>query len=333
MTNRLFRMFGLVLAAGSVLIAQKGSLAGPVAGFIYDSSGRTLRPIQGVPGALLIGDPVNLGLDLSAAYISPRQDSAFVVSADGALHFFRVNSAGAVEASLGGISFVPQRVVFSPSGTAAALFASGNVQVFQDLPGAPALSGSVTLPAAGGAQASLAAASRSRQRIPATADFAISDDGVYLLSVSSGSVRLLSVNGQNRSLVQAGAGALVAFAPGGHDAAVIDPAAGLLLIRDASGGATPQTIAQPDDSVASAAGIGFSQDGTKLYVASSAARGVVAFDLTASSRSMASCDCTPSTLVPMGSLFRLNEFGSGPLWMLDTGASVPRIVFVPAPTN
>jgi len=330
MTTRLFRMFGLALAVGSMLTAQQGSLAGPVAGFIYDSSGRALRPIQGVPGASLIGDPVNLGLDLSAAYISPRQDSAFVVSADGALHFFRLNSAGAVEAGLSGISFIPQRVVFSPSGTAAALFTPAKIQVFQGLPGAPALAGAVTLPAAGGAQASPATAPRSRQRTPATADFALSDDGVYLLSVSGGSVRLLSVNGQNRSLAPAGAGSLVAFAPGGHDAAVLDPAAGLLLIRDASGAATPQTIAPPDDSLVSAVGIGFSQDGGKLYVASAGAQGVVIFDLSAGSRSTIACDCTPATLVPMGGLFRLNELGSAPLWLLDTGTAGPRIVFVPA---
>jgi DNA-binding beta-propeller fold protein YncE len=333
MTTRLFRIFGLVLAGASVLAAQQGSLSGPVAGFIYDSPGRALRPIQGVPGASLIGDPLNLGLDLTAAYVSPRQDSAFVVSADGVLHFFRLTSAGPVETSLSGISVIPQRVVFSPSGTAAALLTPGKVQVFQALPGAPALAGAIKLPAAGGAQLSSVPASRSRQRIPVAADFAISDDGAYLLSVSAGSVRLLSVNGENRSLVPAGAGALVAFAPGGHDAAVIDPAAGLLLIRDAAGAATPQTIAQPDDSLASAAGIGFSQDGGRLYVASAAAQVVVIFDLAGSTRGMIACDCTPTTLVPMGSLFRLSEFSSAPLWLLDAGAAPPRIVFVPAPTN
>ncbi|MGA3015546.1 MAG: hypothetical protein ABSF62_00405 [Bryobacteraceae bacterium] len=329
MTTRFFRIFGLALAAGSVLAAQQGSLSGPVAGFIYDSSGRALRPIQGVPGASLIGDPINLGLDLTAAYVAPRQDSAFMVSADGALHFFRLNSAGPAEASLSGISFTPQRVVFSPSGTAAALFTPGKVHVFQGLPGAPTLAGAVTLPAAAGAQLS-PAGSRTRQRTPATADFAISDDGVYLLNVTGSSVRLLSVNGQNRSLAPAGAGSLVAFAPGGHDAAVLDPAAGLLLIRDASGAATPQTIAPPDDSLVSAVGIGFSQDGGKLYVASAGAQGVVIFDLSAGSRSTIACDCTPATLVPMGGLFRLNELGSAPLWLLDTGTAGPRIVFVPA---
>jgi DNA-binding beta-propeller fold protein YncE len=255
------------------------------------------------------------------------------VSADGSLHFFGLPGSGPKEISLSGISFIPQRVVFSPSGTAAALFTRGKAQVFQGLPSAPALAGSVTLPAAGGVEPSAAGVGRTHQPAPVAADFAISDDGVYVLSVSGGSVLLLSVNGQNRSLVQASAGSLVAFAPGGHDAAVMDPVAGLMVIRDAAGTATPQTIAPSDDSLASAVGIGFSQNGAKLYVASSTAQGVVAFDLNAGSRNTITCDCTPATLITMGSLFRLTEFGSAPLWLLDAGAAAPRIVFVPAATN
>ncbi|HEY6373477.1 MAG TPA: hypothetical protein VIX37_23070, partial [Candidatus Sulfotelmatobacter sp.] len=42
------------------------------------------------------------------------------------------------------------------------------------------------------------------------------------------------------------------------------------------------------------------------------------------------CDCTPSALIPMGSVFRLNELGSGPLWLLDP-TSDRGLVFVPAP--
>jgi len=32
----------------------------------------------------------------------------------------------------------------------------------------------------------------------------------------------------------------------------------------------------------------------------------------------------------MGNLFRLNDLGPGPLWLLDTGGANPRMVFVPA---
>jgi hypothetical protein len=336
MNTRFFRTLGLVLAAGSTLAAQPGSLAGPVAGFVYDGAGRVLRPVQGVPGAAWIGEPVNFGFNLSAAYVAPRQDSAFVVSADNALHFFRLTSSGPVEAGLGGVNFVPQRVVFSPSGSAAALFTPGKVHIYLGLPGAPALAGSITLPGAAGLQPVSAGGNRPAQRTTATssanADFALSDDGLYALNVSAGSARLLSINGDNRSLTPAGAGSLVAFAAIGHDAAVLDPAVGLVLIRNASATGTPQSLAPVDDNLASAVGIGFSQDGGKLYVASAAAQGVLAFDLTAGARGTVSCDCTPAALVPMGSLFRLNEFSTVPLWLFDAGAA-QRIVFVPALTN
>ncbi len=76
----------LILATSwSWLAAQQNTLAfGPVAGYVFDSSGtKSCAPIQGVPGASLLGDPVNFGFNLAAAYVSPGQDSAFfVVGAD-----------------------------------------------------------------------------------------------------------------------------------------------------------------------------------------------------------------------------------------------------------
>jgi hypothetical protein len=45
---------GIVLAASGVLTAQQGNLSGPVAGFVFDGSGRAMRPIQGIPGAVSV---------------------------------------------------------------------------------------------------------------------------------------------------------------------------------------------------------------------------------------------------------------------------------------
>src|ERR1700722_13633409 len=61
----------LVLATSGLLVGQQSSLQGPVAGFVFDNAARVLRPIQGVPGASLLGDPVNFGFALSTAYVSP----------------------------------------------------------------------------------------------------------------------------------------------------------------------------------------------------------------------------------------------------------------------
>jgi len=316
----------VALAACSTLAAQQGSLAGPVTGFVYDAPARAVRPIQGIPGAALIGDPVSFGLDVHGAYVSPHQDAAFVSAADGSLHFFRLTSAGPVETGIGGVNFVPQGVVFSPSGSAAALFAAGRVQVFRGLPNAPALAASMTLPASGGMQA--APAGRARSNGTAIPAFAISDDGQYLITAGG---QLLSVNGDAHSVAAAGAGTMVAFAPGGHDVALLDPANGLTVIRDASGAGTLQKVAPADDTLTSSAGLAFSQDGAKLFVASASTQSVISFDLAAGTRATIACNCTPTTLAPMGSLFRITELTGDPLWLVDAVAS--RTVFVPAKTN
>lgn len=324
--KKLMRIFiwpvcGIILATCGLLSAQQGSLSGPIAGFVFDGPGRVLRPIHGVPGASLLGDPVSFGIDVSAVYVAPRQDSAIVVGADQSLHLFQLNGGSPTEVSLGGVTGAPERVVFSPSGTAAALMSGGSARVLTGLPNAPTLAGTVKVPAF---------VPETRSVTPPSQNWAISDDGMYLLTVAQGSARLLSIHGQNRSLIAAQSGGLVAFAAGGHDAAVMDSLTGLTLIRDASGAAGTQLLAAPDAGLASPAGLAFSQDQQTLYVASSAAQSVAAFTLASASRTAIGCACTPSTLIPMGNLFRLTELTGAPLWLLDGTASAPRTVFVPA---
>jgi hypothetical protein len=322
----------MVLAASVWLPGQQNRLAGPVAGLVFDGPGHVLRPIQGIPGAALLGDAVTFGFDVAAVYVSPHQDAAWVVGADRSLHLFRLQGGGAVtEVGLGGVSGAPQGVVFSPSGTAAALVTLGKARVLTGLPDAPALVATVAIPGSGTAPAALTRAADSPlpARTPDQA-LALSDDGAYLLTVSGGSLRLVGIHGENRSLIETQAGALVAFAAGGYDAAVMDSAAGLTLVRDAAGAASAQVLAAPDEGLASPAGLAFSPDAKTLYVASAKARSVAAFHLADGSRTAIGCDCTPTTLAPMGSLFRLNDPGPAPLWLLDAGGGNPRIVFVPA---
>src|ERR1035437_4010643 len=312
MTTRAWRILGLVSLAASVLVGQQGGVRGAVAGYVFGRSARALRSILGIPGAWLVGDPLAFGIDLASAYVSPRQDLALVVGADGALRWFRLKSGAVSGLTPNGITLVPERVAFSPSGTAAALAAAGRVQVVTGLPDAPAPAGTVDAGRAPGS-------------------FAISDDGALLLFAARGSIRLVGTAGENGKLMEAGEGALGAFAPGGHDAAVADPAgAGVVLFRDIAGAATQSVLAPPGDSIAVPVGLAFSSDGRKLYVASSAARSVTVLDLTTGSRSAIPCDCAPAGLFPMGNLFRLTEPGAGPMWLLDASGGDPKMVFVPA---
>ncbi len=316
--------FGLLLIAPALLAAQQGTLSGPVAGFVFDGPGQVLRPVQGVPGASLLGEAINFGLPVSAVYVAPRQDSAIVVGVDQSLHLFLLHAGSPTEVSLGGLTGMPSRVVFSPSGTAVALVSPGSARVLSGLPQSANLVGSIRVE---GITGQLNTGLHFATFSPS---MALSDDGTYIMTVAEGSARLLSINGQNRRLLAAQAGAHVAFAAGGHDAAVMDSLTGLTLIRDAAGAAGTQLLAAPDAGLAGPAGLAFAQDGKTLYVASATAQSVAAFNLAAASRSAVSCACTPSTLAPMGNVYRLTEVNAGPLWLFDGTATAPRTVFVPA---
>jgi len=311
----------MVLAASGMLLAQQGTLSGPVAGFVFDNSAGALRPIRGIPGASLVGDPVNFGMDTAAVWVAPRQDSAIVVGTDQSLHLFAMNGGTPAEISLGGIAGAPERVVFSPSGTAVALMSSGETRILTGLPSAPELAGSIKAPGR-------IIPTSGRNKAALLPSFALSDDGAYALAIAEGSVLLLTPQGERRMLMHVKANALVAYAPGSHDAAVMDTTDGLSLIRDTAGAASTQLLAAFDDGLAGPAGVAFSQDGKTIYVASANSQSVAAFNLAAASRIAIGCNCTPTTLAPMGNVFRLTDLTSGPLWLLD--GATPRTVFVPA---
>jgi hypothetical protein len=279
-------------------------------GFVFDPPAHALRRIQGIPGAALVGAPVDFGFAVSAAYVAPRLDSVFVLAAsDGRAHLFRLTADAPLERAVDSMG-APLRVVFSPSGSAAALYSPGSVQVIKGLPDAPAVSATISL------HRNL----RARRPLPDT--LAISDDGAYLLYGTGGPIELIGVAGNSRQIM---AGALAAFAPGGHDAAVISSGK-LILFQDIAGAATERSF----DGIETPSAAAFSPDGQKLFVASATGRAVTTIQVATGDRSALACDCAPSALIPMGSVFRLNELGSEPLWLLDT-ASERGLVFVPAP--
>ncbi len=251
-----------------------------------------------------------------------------MVGADRTLHVFKLNSGGVSEVPVNGLSGLPDGVAFSPSGTAAAIYAAGRVQIVAGLPNAPALKG--MLDARAGQNPSALTVRPHPYRLMASEMYAVSDDGTLLLVSSEAGVRVLQSSGGEQSLMNGASGALIAFAAGGHDAVLAYPnGAGLLVLRDVSGAATQQPVAAAAD-IASANGVAFSADATKLYVARSNG-GVAVFDLASKARTDVTCGCIPFGLTPMGNLFRLNDLDSGPLWVLDPSGQ-PRIVFVPAKT-
>jgi hypothetical protein len=308
----------LVYAAGAAaLFAQQGTINGPVTGYVFDAQSQALRAIRGIPGASLIGDPLDLGAPVASAWVSPKSDSVLIVTAEHAPRLFRLDGGQATERKPEGM-VAPERAVFSPSGSALAVVTPGSVRIYKGLPDAPVVAGTVELPADRVAAGGMAYGKRPR---PGAGAVAVSDDGMYLLYGNGAAVELLGVAGDSRKLTDAAPGAVPVFAPGGHDAAVID-GQNLSLFRDAAGAATVRRL----PGASGVKGADFSQDGKRLFVAGAS---VTTVDLASGERAELACSCKVAGLSRMGSAFRLTELGTGPLWLLDV-ASDPKIVFVPA---
>src|SRR5439155_8544796 len=136
-----------------------------------------------------------------------------------------------------GLPAKPERVVFSPSGNAAAVYSAGVLTVITGMPDAPAVGATVNLDDASGA-------------------LAISDDGRYFLAAGSGSVRLLTGAGVVRKLMDAADGTRVAFAPDGHLAAIAESGgAALVFYGDVTADSEPNVDSTQDDEMASPAGL------------------------------------------------------------------------------
>lgn len=305
------------MAAG-LACAQQGSVSGPVSGIVFDRASRELRPVLGIPGASLLGEPIPLGIEAATAWVAPLQNAAFVAGADGKLRWFRFDSGKASEIAFGEVA-APQAVVFSPSGTVAALVNSKRAQIVKGLPDAPVVAGEVELPA-----------DHAARPVVRHLTLAVSDDAQYLVFGSGGTVRLLGRAGENRKLLDTAGPAFVAFAAGGSDAAVVDSrGAGVVLFRDLARAGNPETVAPLDERIASTSGVAFSADGRRVFLSTASGRGVDVLDLSSNARSTVECSCSPAGMTRMGNLFRLNEPGAEPLWVFDPGAAEPRIVFVP----
>jgi hypothetical protein len=319
--------FSLGLLSVSVLIplcAQNGQVAGPVTGIVFDRSAGALRPILGIPGASVLGDPLTLGYGLSNAVVSPHQDSAFAIGTDSSLHLLRINSGSAFEVACTACPSKAEGAIFSPSGSSVALYSAGRVQILTALSTTPVAGASFSVGSVTGVSTHGV-----RFESPAAPPMALSDDGGWLLVGTKDSVELFSANGGTRQLLSTMSNPLVAFAAGGHDAAIADGKDGLVWIHDASGAAAQQQLAPASVPLHRFSGLAFSADGSQLLTATSDGS-VVSVALASGNSTTTQCGCTPSELVPMGSVLRLNEIGGGPLWLFDGTTPQPRVVFVPA---
>jgi hypothetical protein len=316
----------LLTAAGTMVLAAQAPLAGPSLGFIFDAQAQALRPIRGIPGASMFGDPLPAASPFTAAAISLSQNLAIVN--DGSWKSLSLTSAGDPSPLPDGLP-ASARLAVSDTGSAAAFYdATANaLTVVTGIATANTALNAVALDALPGAITAMS----------------VGDDGALLLSSSitddSGNpageaLFWIGADGSRRQLATLTSTAAVLLWNHGATALVTDRGANQVWkIQDPGGNAALTALASDADGVSSPAGAALSADGNQLWIANAGAHNVLGINLGDRTTTTLNCSFDLATLLPMsdGQTFRLNELGTGPVWLLAAAPGVdPRIVFIPA---
>ena len=297
----------LIAALSGACFAAESQIEGPKLGYVYDRQAVAIRPILGIPGSALFGEPITS--ELRDAVVSPSQDFAIgVFGDDSAVGIF--NFSGAKLRLLKGAKPAPARIAVSPNGTAAALVSGLHVQVFAGLPDNATASAEFDIAAQ-------------------PAALAVSDDGGLVLTaiVESDATSLYSysTSGAAHRILTAGKIRSIEFLNRSHDAVFADELESkIILLRD---GADATLIASVNAPIAVAA----SSDNRKIFVASSASQTITSLFLDDGTSVSTACGCEPVTLARLqgGAAFRITERSDGPAWIFDTGGAEPRVLFIP----
>ncbi len=312
----MMQRYGILFVLTSAAWAQ---VQGPVMGYLPD--GGALRTMFGIPGAGSIGGSTIPGGVFSRIEVSPDQTQALAVAAGtGGVTLYTIGAG--TSAAVQGVASAPDRIVFSPSGTAAGLWYSGtrHFQLLSSVSATPAI-----------------------QEIDFSftesdpTSLAVSDDGKWMVGAWPFSTYAVGPSGYAIVLPVGGAAEAVCFFHGRDDVASIT-ANQVTVITDIGGAVTPNAIwSKPADpppadpatapAVQIAVGLATSFDNRYLSVAGNLGA-LSTFDLTDGTSVGVNCACAPSSLYGMGgALFRLTNLTDGVVKVFD--ASTNDVWFVP----
>ena len=306
------------------LPATEGPIGGFISGFVFDPQGRGLRPVLGIPGSATLGKPLNLGVDLVNATISPAGDYALGFTRDrkNLVQVERISGLATVRVVMRGASST-NLVAISPMGGEAVLYrrAAHTYQVLTNMAHAPEAGEELPLP---------------RPRGSLTA-IAVGDEGVVLAGFSdgeSGAIYLLGSGGRAGVISHVRHPSAITFLSRSHEALVADSLDNrIYLLRNITANVATVLIAGKHDGVDGPVAVEASRDGKRAFVANAHAKTILTVDLAGGPSALYACHCVPASLSPLNgnALYQLTEPSEGPMWLFDGDAAEPRIVFVPAP--
>jgi hypothetical protein len=296
-----------ILACAATYMLTAATLRTPIAGYVHDPAAQALRPIEGTPGAALVGGIIDAGVRMAGAAVARDHRFAIAVDADSGDVVLVMLDGGArspirLSGRLADGAGAP-RIVLSESGRSAAVIDGASARIVTGLPERPT-------------------AMRTLQDdgLPSMNVFAVSDDGELLLG--GGESARLYVGRDGRTLSFTGPIGAVAFRADSHDAVIAS--AGAVTILENAGGSY-----QGFDALPHTVGVAFL--GASHLLAASSDGTVTVYDRATYSMQSVNCNCEVSGLSQMSNrfLFRLTDAVDKPIMMVDASQAAPTVFFVP----
>ncbi len=261
-----------------------GQIAAPRLGLVPD--GASLRPVVGIPADAVVGSAIGYGQSFSQVVAAPILPFGLGVAADtGALVRLTADGAATI---ISGVSPKPDRIQFSPHGTAALVYfnSTKNAQVISGLPDNP----------------SVRAINLSFMGTPKA--MAVSDDGQRL---ASSWINVTYEFGPNGSIAAYLPGQALAYIAGGSDLGIVS-ATGFLVGL----GPTAFPFLKAIDPV------GAVYENHRVIVSNSDGT-ILTLQLDAGTSSTLDCQCVPAGLFAMsGQAYRISNLQAGAFKILDT---------------
>ncbi|MBL8233327.1 MAG: hypothetical protein JNL98_32825, partial [Bryobacterales bacterium] len=268
----------------------------------YDPEAQTLRAIEGVPGAAILGDPIFLEARLTGAVVAPNRRFALARSEDRPeLLLVRLDGGTGQVFST---RMPPGEVAFSPGGSSVAIVTGRDVEIWTGLPDAPVRLSSL------------------RPQGAAMSKVAVSDDGTAVVALAGGDLWRLTAEGPQALASEVRD---MQFAANSHQllVALADRIASIAKVSQ------DKDLATVVDGVAGIEKLALAANG-RLVAGMDAERHLVVADLTTlASARIAGPENADCLLRAQGdAVFQLTASASGELWLLDASGAQPRIVSV-----
>jgi hypothetical protein len=278
----------------------------------YLQTGATeVRPILGVPGSTVLGEPVKLPGGIAQLTLAPRQDYAVATGEDGVVPaLIRMESSGAKPAVLAG-ALAHAQLAFSPTGASVALWSAGSLQIWSGFPGRAALV--------------------SQNAVSGLKSVAVNDAGTLALAQEdAGRLVVIQAGGAPQMVGSSAGRASLAFLPGSDSALVYSSGTGRLELLQGLGAAFSSRLVA-DQLDIPAAVLQVSRDGQVAYLAGAGQTTLARIVLATSERTSVATVAPVERLLPLAAAdqFLISGSVNSAAWVVALAGPSAQAYFVP----